>query len=119
MFEFIVGIMQTVSKQYQYRLDTAENAVFTGFSGLLRSFPLHRGRRLRRDVVDYAVDGTNLVCDAAGCGGEDVVRDARPVGGHKVVRRYREERDGVTVRSRIAQSNFAGSYFLYFLTLNG
>ena len=79
-----------------------------------RSFPLHRGRRLRRDVVDYAVDGTNLVCDAAGCGGEDVVRDARPVGGHKVVRRYREERDGVTVRSRIAQSNFAGSYFFVF-----
>ena len=85
----------------------------------MQLFPLHRGRRLRRDVVDYAVDGTNLVCDAAGCGGEDVVRDARPVGGHKVVRRYREERDGVTVRSRIAQSNFAGSYFLYFLTLNG
>ena len=32
LFEFIVGIMQTVSKQYQCRLDAAENAVFTRFS---------------------------------------------------------------------------------------
>ena len=102
MFEFIVGILQTVSKQYQYRPDTAENAVFTGFYGLLQSFPFHRGGGFGGDVVNDAVDGADLVCDAAGCGFEDVVRDSCPVGCHKVVRRYGAERDGVSVRACVA-----------------
>ena len=60
MFEFIVEIMQTVSKQYQCRPDTAENTVFTGFSGLLHSFPLDRGDGFRRQVVQDAVDALDL-----------------------------------------------------------
>lgn len=40
MFEFIVGILQTVSKQYHFRFDCAEKPVFTRLSEPLQSFPL-------------------------------------------------------------------------------
>lgn len=46
MFEFIVGILQTVSKQYQYHPDAAENVVFTRLSGLLHLFPLNVKRHI-------------------------------------------------------------------------
>ena len=41
MFEFIVGILQTVSKQYHFRFDCAEKPVFTRLSEplLSRHFP--------------------------------------------------------------------------------
>ena len=64
MFEFIVGILQTVSKQYQYHSDPAENAVFTGFSGLLQSFPLNSPRGFRRYIVKHPVHAFDLVDDA-------------------------------------------------------
>ena len=102
MFEFIVGILQTVSKQYQYRPDTAENAVFTGFYGLLQSFPFHRGGGFGGYVVDYAVYGFYLVRYAAACFIKYVIGYARPVRSHKVVRRDRAERYGIAVRSRVA-----------------
>lgn len=56
MFEFIVGILQTVSKQYHFRFDCAEKPVFTRLSEPLQSFPLDRCRRLRCDIIHNAAD---------------------------------------------------------------
>src|SRR4249920_2944472 len=48
------------------------------------SLPFDRRRRLRRNIVDDAIDPTDFVDDARGNRGEEVVREARPVGGHPV-----------------------------------
>ena len=61
MFEFIVGILQTVSKQYQLRSDCAEKPVFTRFFAPLRLFPLYRSRRFRCEIVEDAVNAFDLV----------------------------------------------------------
>ena len=61
MFEFIVGILQTVSKQYHFRFDCAEKPVFTRLSEPLQSFPLNGSRGFGGDVINYAVDAGDLV----------------------------------------------------------
>src|SRR3990170_151302 len=51
---------------------------------LAGSLPLDRARRLRRDVVDDAIDAAHLVDDAVRHPAEHLVRDRRPVGGNPV-----------------------------------
>lgn len=62
MFEFIVGILQTVSKQYHFRFDCAEKPVFTRLSEPLQSFPLNCCRGFSGDIIDNAVYSADLVC---------------------------------------------------------
>src|SRR5688500_11176394 len=50
------------------------------------SLPLDRGGRLRRDVVDDAIDPAHLVDDAVRQAPQDLVGELRPVGGHSVER---------------------------------
>ena len=69
MFELIVGIMQTVSKQYQFRLDHAEKPVFTRFSAPLQSLPFDGSdgffAYIPGDAVDSVDGGYNAVADGA------------------------------------------------------
>src|SRR5689334_23378527 len=49
------------------------------------SLPLDRRRRLAGDVVNHAVDASDLVDDAVADGRQDLVGQAGPVGGHEVL----------------------------------
>src|SRR5689334_18327387 len=59
---------------------------FVAVIGKPASFPLDRGRRLARHVVDHAVHALHLVHDPVRDPRQDVVGQARPVGRHAVGR---------------------------------
>src|SRR5688572_6601492 len=65
-------------------------------------FPLDRGRRLGRNVVDDSIDAAHFVDDAGRDGREDVVRQPRPVGRHPVETLHRTDRHGVFVGPGVA-----------------
>ena len=73
-------------------------------SRFIASFPLDRAGRLRRDVVDDAVDAGDFVDDAVGDAGEHVVGQAGPVGRHGVVGGDGAERDDVAVGAEVAHA---------------
>jgi hypothetical protein len=64
--------------------------------------PLNRPRRLRRNVVDNAVDAADLVDDARRGTGQQLVREPAPVRGHVVRRRDGAQCQRLLVRPRIA-----------------
>src|SRR6266516_363523 len=66
-----------------------------------RSLPFDRRRGLRRDVVDDAVHGCDLVHDPRRRACEHVVWQARPIGGHEVFGRHRAERDQRAVGAEV------------------
>ena len=72
---------------------------FTGFFRHLELFPLDRGGRCGRNIIDDAVDALDLVDDANGDAVEHIIRDARPVGGHEVRRRDTAQRERIVIRA--------------------
>src|ERR1700744_3851824 len=69
---------------------------------LTRLFPFNRRGRLRRDVVDDAVDAADLVDDPGGDLAEEVVGELDPVGGHAVLALDDADGDGVVVGPLVA-----------------
>ncbi len=55
--------------------------------------PFHRGRRFRSNIIDYAVDARDFVCDAVRDAGEKVIGDFCPVRRHKIVCRNGAQHD--------------------------
>jgi hypothetical protein len=68
-------------------------------------FPLDGCGGFAGDVVDDAVDASDLVDDPAGDGAEDVVRDVREVGGHEVGRVHGADGDDVLVAALVAHDD--------------
>src|SRR5687768_3909498 len=67
----------------------------------IESLPLDRARRLRRDVIDDAIDPPHFVDDSARNAVQYVVGHAIPVGGHEVGRLDRSNRENVLIRSLV------------------
>lgn len=65
-------------------------------------FPFDGGGWFGADVVDYAVDASDLVDDVVGDFSEEVVGEVYPVGCHSVGGRYGAERNSVLVGALIA-----------------
>ena len=70
----------------------------------MKSFPLDRGGRFGRNIIDDAVDALDLVDDAHGDTVEHIIRDARPVGGHEVRRRDAAQRERIVIRAAVAHN---------------
>ncbi len=66
------------------------------------SFPLDRARRLRRHVVDDAIDALDLIDDAGRGAAEEGHVVGVEVGGHAVDRSYSPERADEIIRPPVA-----------------
>src|SRR4030095_3524493 len=100
IFSFTASSSSSSTRQAPW---TSENSVCrcrwtNSFTGL---FPLDRGRWLRRDVVDDAVDAAHLVDNARRDRRQEIMRQGRPIGGHPVETLHRANRHGVFVRPRV------------------